>query len=99
MNQTDTPPDNWQELVPQNRQGHWCISDSGCRSEPFKNDKGNWAVVIWNRREECHYEIELNSGKMKWHRYPWDNQWGLYYTHKNEIVDLVPRLVKDYQKS
>lgn len=94
MNQpTEQLPDNWMSLVPQNRQGHWCITDSGCRSEPFLNKNNKWAVTIWNRKEECHYEIELSTGKMKWDRKPWDNQ-GLYYTHKNEITDLVERIIK-----
>jgi hypothetical protein len=28
---------------------------------------------------------------MRWSRHPWDNS-GLYYSHKNDIVDLVERL-------
>lgn len=90
---TDKPqlPTDWDLQVPQNRQGHWLIFDGGTPSVPFLNNNNKWCIVIWNRREECHYEYEFESGKMKWHRYPWDNQ-GLYYTHKNEIVDLVDRL-------
>lgn len=98
---TNQPPDNWELLVPQNRQGHWVISNAGSKSEPYINENDKWAVCIWNRREECHYEYEFETGKMSYFsfrddknnrvRYAWDNQ-GLYYTHKNDIVDLVERI-------
>lgn len=87
-------PNNWEQLVPQNRQGHWTISDSGCPSEPYLNKDNKWAIVIWNRKEECHYEFEFESEKIRWAKKPWDNS-GLYYSHKNEIVDLVERLTKN----
>jgi hypothetical protein len=84
-------PTDWERLVPQNRKGHWVISDAGCESLPYKNKNDKWAIVLWNRREECHYEFEFESGDMRWSRHPWDNS-GLYYSHKNDIVDLVERL-------
>ena len=97
MNQpTATPPDNWKQLVPQNRQGHWLITDAGCRSEPYINANNKWAVIVWNRREECHYEYEFDTEKFYWARKAWDNC-GLFYYHKNDIVDLVERLVKEYE--
>lgn len=87
----DKLPENWKSLVPQNRKGHWCISDAGLPSEPYLNKDNKWVITLWNRREECHYEFEFATGKMRWNRYPWDNQ-GLYYSHQDEIVDRVPRL-------
>ena len=86
-------PANWRSLVPQNRQGHWVISDSGGESLPYL-EGDTWRVIIWNRREECHYEYHLTGpdhGTVRWAPTPWDNRSGWDFRHESNIADRVSR--------
>lgn len=101
----EQPPAGWQRLVPQNRQRHWVISDSGDESLPYRITSkpnigrettrgllgGAWAVIIWNRREECHYELTLGSGKITRACKPWDNSAGWGFTHVSDIAEQIVR--------
>lgn len=91
-------PANWKSLVPQNRQYHWVITDAGEDSTPYLED-GAWRVIIWNRREECHYEYHLSGptvGKIVWAPLPWDNRNGWNFLHISNIEHLVPRSNEHY---